>query len=283
MNQTISLTQEEFELLRKLIEENSGISLGDAKGYLVESRLQPLLKESGCTTFKEFYLKSLDRRNGLIDKIIDAMTTHETLWFRDVTPFITLREKVLPELLKTAQRRKVRIWSAGCSTGQEPYSIAITVHEYAITHPGLTPSRFEILATDISYSALFTAIAGRYHGLGISRGMNQDTLGKYFIKNNYFYDIKNEIKSMVTFKQMNLQAPFTLLGHFDIIFCRNVIIYFSERFKKELFVRFYQSLQPRGFLFLGYSENLGGLSGDFEPIQYKKALFYRAKERKMGP
>ncbi len=277
MSTIAALTNEEFNLFRKLIEENSGITLGDAKSYLVESRLRPLLKAAGCSTFREFYQKALDRKTGWIDKIIDAMTTNETLWFRDRNPFIILRDKLLPELAETSKRRKVRFWSAGCSTGQEPYSIAITIYEYCAKHPNTNPSRFEILGTDISPSALFIAIAGRYEGLGISRGMDQSILPKYFKKDGKAYVIKDEIKSLVRFKQFNLQNSFTLLSKFDVIFCRNVAIYFSDEFKRELFKKFHQALHPKGYLFLGSAENLRGLSSDFEALEYKHSFYYQAK------
>ncbi len=277
MSTTPTLSTEEFNLLRKLIAEHSGITLGDAKSYLVESRLRPLLKASGCTTYMEFYQKAMDRTSGLIDKIIDAMTTNETLWFRDRSPFIILKEKALPELSETAKKRKVRLWSAGCSTGQEPYSIAITIHEFCHAHPEVPPFRFEVLGTDISPSALFTAISGRYEGLGISRGMDPTILPRYFTKDGRAYIIKDEIKSMVTFKQLNLQDSFTSLGRFDVIFCRNVAIYFSDDFKRKLFKKFYHALYPKGFFFLGSAENLRGFSDNFEILQYKQAFYYRAK------
>ncbi len=277
MNATETLTSEEFNLFRKLIAENSGITLGDAKSYLVESRLRPLLKESGCQTFKEFYQVALNRKSGWIDKIIDAMTTNETLWFRDRSPFIILKEVILPDLIPSVKARKIRFWSAGCSTGQEPYSIAITIHEYCRANPGIKPSAFEILGTDISPSALFTAISGRYEGLAISRGMDPSLLPRYFTKDGNAFIIKNEVKSLVRFKQLNLQSSFTLFGKFDGIFCRNVAIYFSDDFKKELFKKFHQSLYPNGYFLLGSAENLRGFSTDFEPLQHKGSFYYRAK------
>jgi len=277
MNSKASLTNEEFNLFRNLIAENSGITLGDAKSYLVESRLRPLLKKSGCQTFMEFYRKAQDRRTGWIDKIIDAMTTNETLWFRDRSPFIILKEAVLPALVQTAKARKIRLWSAGCSTGQEPYSMAITIHEFCRANPNVKPTSFEILGTDISPSALFTAISGRYEGLAISRGMDQSLLPRYFNKDGNTYSINKEVKALVRFKQLNLQNSFTLLGKFDVIFCRNVAIYFSDEFKKTLFRKFYQSLYPKRYFFLGSAENLRGLSDDFEPLQHKGSFYYRAK------
>ncbi len=277
MSADVSLSKEEFELFRELIKKYSGITLGDAKSYLVESRLRPLLKASGSATYKEFYQKTLDRKSGWLEKIIDAMTTNETLWFRDRSPFIILDEVILPELLKSVKTRKIRFWSAGCSTGQEPYSIAITIFEYCKKHPEATPSRFEILGTDISPSALFTAIAGRYEGLSISRGMDQSLLTRYFDKDGRTYEIKKEVKALVKFKQLNLQDSFALLGRFDVIFCRNVAIYFSDDFKRKLFKKFHQALYPHGYFFLGSAENLRGFSEDFEALQHKQSFYYRAK------
>ncbi len=277
MSVSAKISTEEFGLMRKLIEEASGIFLGDAKEYLVEGRLRPLLREAGCATFKEFHAKALDRRSGWLDRIIDAMTTNETLWFRDKNPFIILREKILPDLVARIKGRKIRIWSAGCSTGQEPYSIAITILEYCKAGGGCRPRNFEILGTDISPSALFLAVSGRYEGLAISRGMDAALLPTYFTREEKVQVINPEVRALVKFKQLNLQGSFAALGHFDIIFCRNVAIYFSDRFKRKLFAKFHRRLNPKGFFFLGSAETLRGISDDFEALQYNNCLYYRAR------
>jgi len=277
MSVSAKISTEEFGLMRELIEKASGISLGDAKEYLVEGRLRPLLREAGCATFKEFHAKALDRRSGWLDRIIDAMTTNETLWFRDKNPFIILREKILPDLISRVKGRKIRIWSAGCSTGQEPYSIAITLLEYCKTKGGCGPQNFEILGTDISPSALFLAVSGRYEGLAISRGMDAALFPTYFTREGKVQVVNPEVRALVKFRQLNLQDSFAALGRFDIIFCRNVAIYFSDTFKRELFAKFHRSLNPKGYFFLGSAENLRGFSEAFEPLQHHNSLYYQAK------
>ena len=277
MSMAAKISEEEFSLMRELIEKSSGISLGDAKGYLVEGRLRPLLREAGCATFKEFHAKALDRRSGWLDRIIDAMTTNETLWFRDKNPFIILREKILPDLIESVKGRKIRIWSAGCSTGQEPYSIAIAILEYCKARRGCRPQSFEILGTDISPSALFLAVSARYEGLAISRGMDAALFPTYFTREGKVQVVKPEVKTLVKFKQLNLQGSFAAFGRFDMIFCRNVAIYFSDTFKRELFAKFHRSLNPKGYFFLGSAENLRGFSDAFEALQHNNSLYYQAK------
>ncbi len=276
------ITNNEFNLLRKYIEQHCGISVGDEKVYLVESRLSGLMVQNGCATFEEFYRKTLaDPTLGLRDKIVDAMTTNETLWFRDTSPYRIFEEVVLRQMsneIQQGKRKKIRIWCAACSTGQEPYSLAMTIHEFARKYSVLPMEYVEIISTDISPSALFLAIAGRYDKLSMSRGMTPDIQNRYFDQAGSIWVLKDKIKKMVTFKKFNLQENFINLGRFDIIFCRNVAIYFSDNFKRDLFKRMAQLLRPEGFLFLGASESISGYSTEYQILTHEKGMYYRVKQ-----
>ncbi|MFH0920651.1 MAG: protein-glutamate O-methyltransferase CheR [Fibrobacterota bacterium] len=276
-----SLTDSEFRQLRTFIEQSCGICVGDEKAYLIESRLSGLMVQAGCTGFTEFYQKAVgDRTLGLRDKIVDAMTTNETLWFRDTHPFKILEEAILRPMadeILAGRRKKIRIWSAACSTGQEPYSIAMTLQEFARRHSVLPLEYVEIIATDISPSALFLAQAGRYDKLSISRGLPEEMRNRYFEAVGSLWVLKDNIKKMVTFRKFNLQESLTGLGHFDIVFCRNVAIYFSEPFKKDLLLRLARTLRPDGFLFIGASESLTHYTAEFLMMTIDKGMYYRVK------
>ncbi|MFH1147049.1 MAG: protein-glutamate O-methyltransferase CheR [Pseudomonadota bacterium] len=281
----IPITQEEFKLLRDYIADQSGIFVGDQKLYLIESRLTVLVIENGCRSFHEFYRKAANNpHNGLRDKIIDAITTNETLWFRDQTPWSILKEVIIPDFFNALSKRvksKIRIWSAASSTGQEPYSIAMVLDEALRERPGrdIGPEHFEIFATDISPSALFLAMAGRYDQIAMSRGMNERFRDRYFTQRGRVWELDPVIRKRVTFKQMNLQTPFSPLGKFDLIMCRNVAIYFSDTFKRDLFSRMASTLDSRGYFFVGSAESLTGYSDDFELLEHKRGIYYRVKGR----
>lgn len=278
MSSTGGITDTEFQLLRGYIEEQCGIALGDEKAYLVETRLTKLMALSGCENFQEFYTLAKSGANAALkDKIIDAMTTNETLWFRDIHPYVALKEKMLPrfvEELKSGKRKKVRIWSAAASTGQEAYSIAITIAEYCKTTPGISPDQFEIMGTDISASALFLANAGRYHPLAMSRGLDTTLRDRYFNEDGNVWEIDDSIRKRVTFKKFNLQNSPTLLGKFDIIFLRYVAIYFSEDFKRNLYSGLAGSLSDPGYFVIGAVESLRGVSDDFKLNSYAGGHYY---------
>jgi chemotaxis protein methyltransferase CheR len=275
------ITATEFDLFRKLIEGECGIAIGDEKAYLLESRLGTMLVENGCDSFTQFYEKTrLDCV--LKNKIIDTMTTNETLWFRDNSPFIALNEYLFPqfsEQLKQNKKTQIRIWSAACSSGQEPYSIAINAHEYAKTCTGsaLLNGGLSILATDISNSVLMLAKAGRYDSISISRGMPESLLKRYFQQDGRVYILDTKIKEMVQFQQLNLMKSFNQIGMFDLVMLRNVAIYFSVEFKIDLFRRIAKILNPGGYLMLGASESLHGLSDEFNRVEYKNCVFYQLK------
>ncbi len=271
----------EFKLMRDYIEKYCGITIRQEKIYLLETRLTSLMVESGCSNFRQFHTKAVSDTTGkLRDKIIDAMTTNETLWFRDTSPFVILDEVLVKrfcEQIKSGEKSKMVIWCAASSTGQEPYSIAMTIYEHIRTHPGVSADHFEIIATDISPTVLYIAMAGRYDGFAISRGLGETMLNRYFIQDGKVWIVKDEIKRMVQFKKLNLQDSFSPIGKPDIIFCRNVLIYFSDEFKKDILRRMAAMLRPHGHLFLGASESLINYSAEYEMLSHTRGLYYRVR------
>ena len=281
---TLKVSDVEFKQLRDYIESQCGISITEEKKYLIESRLTRLVVENGVTTFGEFIRKVVGSRDPkLRERIVDAMTTNETLWFRDTSPWQALRQSILPEFAKqaaTIPSKRFRIWSAACSTGQEPYTIAMSIDDFSTAPNGhiLSPSQVEIVATDISPSALFIAMSGRYDKISMNRGFEGEWArfrDKYFETKGRASAISPSIKSRVKFQKFNLQDDFSSLGKFDLIFLRNVAIYFSETFKKNLFEKLARSLNPRGQLILGSAESLAGYSTRFKGESTGRAIVYR--------
>lgn len=280
----VSVSYEEFTLLQSYIEETCGVKLGDEKGYLIESRLESLLSETGCNTFFDLYLKAKSQpKLGLKDKIIDAMTTNETYWFRDQHPYKVLGETIFPEYVKSikkGKRHSIRVWSAACSTGQEPYSIAITFLEFLRKVTGIDPSVLKITATDISGYTTTLAIKGKYDSFNMSRGISEDYKTRYFEFDGKTYSIAAKIKKLVKFKQFNLQNDFEPLGRFDIVFCRNVAIYFSKPSKVQLYGKIAKLLLNPGILFIGASETVREYSHDFVKKQHGKSVYYTSKKKR---
>jgi chemotaxis protein methyltransferase CheR len=279
----MKITPTEFQLLRDYIEEQSGICLSKDKAYLLENRLSSIIESYKCRDFSEFYyvMKS-NQHKGLKDKLIDTMTTNETLWFRDIHPYAILKEKILPSFVqsvKEGKRDSIKIWSAASSTGQEPYSIAITVRDFCMGQNVIKKEMVQITATDISDSCLEKAKAGKYDAIAMSRGISQEQLNRYFVKDSVSsYSINQEIKSMVKFQKFNLQDnPIILEPHFDLVFVRYVAIYFSDEFKKGLYSRFARILSPKGFLVIGAVETLRGLSEDFDMQSHAGGLYYQCR------
>lgn len=269
------LTADEYLRFRQVLEKNSGITLGVGKEYLVNSRLRRMMEREGIGSFTEL-LNTMERNRSLQEKVIDAMTTNETLWFRDDHPYRIFRERLLPEL--SANKRPIKIWSAACSTGQEPYSLSIEIEEYKKRHPGQLMPGERILATDISTTVLDAAKEGIYQQLAIRRGMTDNYLKAYFNElEDGRWAIRQNIKSRVDFRIQNLQQSFTLLGKFDIIFIRNVLIYFSAELKQDILQRLHANLNPGGYLMLGASEAMNNLGDYYEMVQCHPGIVYRAK------
>ncbi|MBI2421980.1 MAG: protein-glutamate O-methyltransferase CheR [Candidatus Hydrogenedentes bacterium] len=268
MSTSSKISEVEFNLLRDYIEQHCGIALGKEKAYLIETRLTKLMALNGCESYSDFYrIIKASADESLKEKIIDAMTTNETLWFRDTHPFLILAEELLPRLaaeIKAGKRQKVRIWSAAASTGQEGYSIAMTIHEFCRSNFGVRPEHFEIVGTDISKSALLLAKAGRYDQLAMNRGMKDEIRDRYFAQSGNTWQINDNIKNMMALKKFNLQEKPTLLGVFDIVFIRYVLIYFSIELKRAILKNIHAQLAPGGNLLIGATESLREISEDFD-------------------
>lgn len=279
---TLQVKESEYRLLRDLIETRCGIFLGDEKQYLIESRLTGLAKKSKCKSFGDFYLKIKDSPPSaeLWNAVVDAMTTNETLWLRDLHPFTILGEYLLPKLnndIREGKRNTIDIWSAACSTGQEPYSIAMTALDYYENAGGKKSYRDQvrILATDISSTALSKAMAGLYDNTSIVRGLPQEKRDRYFTRQDDSWVVNPSVKQMVAFKRANLLEPFFGLGRFDIVFLRNVMIYFSDSFKKDLLERIARILKPGGYLFLGTGETVRGYTSSFNLVERNGCILYQ--------
>jgi len=279
----MKITLTEFKLLRDYLEERSGICLNEDKAYLLENRLTTVMESYKCKDFSEFYyiLKGAQHEE-LDNKLIDIMTTNETLWFRDIHPYAILKEKVLPsfvQAVKDGKKDSIKIWSAASSTGQEPYSIAITVRDFCMGQNIIKKEMVHILGTDISDSCIEKARSGIYDSIAMSRGISQEQLNRYFMKESAnSYSINQEIKSMVKFQKFNLQDnPIILEPHFDLVFMRYVAIYFSDEFKKGLYSRLARILSPNGFLIIGAVETLRGLSEAFDMMSHAGGLYYQCK------
>ena len=271
----LKVTKLEYALMQKYIEEQCGIRLDKGKEYLIESRLADLAIENDCKSFKEFHSKAkADFSGKLKDRIVDAMTTNETLFFRDLSAWRYIKEVAIPMLLDKAEKgQKARIWSAAASTGQEAYSLLMLLNEAAEARkkPQLL-DKIEIIGTDISTSALFLAIAARYDSMTIARGTPADKKIKYFTQNGNVWEFDQILKKRVAFKHFNLQSSFASLGIFDLILCRYVAIYFSDIFKRELFSKMTKALRPGSVIMLGATESMRGLTKELKISYYKEAV-----------
>jgi len=272
------ISKEQYDTFRDFLEKSCGILLGDNKHYLVTSRLNRLTKEFSFNSLGEL-LDSLKKNSDktLRERVIDAMTTNETSWFRDTYPFEILKEQLFPELAKS-KPNPLRIWSGAASSGQESYSIIMTFDEYKSKNPGQLPGRLEIIGTDISPSVLQVAKDGKYDDLSIMRGLSEERRKKYFSPIENGWQVNANLKTMVRFSEMNLQQSYNLLGKFDIIFVRNVLIYFSSELKTDILERMAACLNPGGILILGGSESPTGYTKAFEMVRYPQGVVYRLKE-----
>jgi chemotaxis protein methyltransferase CheR len=265
------VTPLEYEFLRKLLRERSGLDLSTDKQYLVESRLIPLARRGGLAGIAELVQKIKSGADALTSDVVEAMTTNETFFFRDKIPYDHLRETILPALLQArASRRSLRIWSAASSTGQEPYSIAMCLKEYGAALAGW---RIEILATDLSQAVLEKSKAGIFSQFEVQRGLPIQMLVKYFTQVGDLWQINADIRAMVQQRQLNLLQDFSHLGSFDVIFCRNVMIYFDQDTKVGIFERLTKVIEPDGVLALGAAESVVGISDAFKPCPDRRGLY----------
>ena len=262
----------DIELLNGILKERSGLSLTGDKTYLLESRLNPVARRFGCDGLDELVSKvRLQKPEALLAAITEAMTTNESFFFRDGTPFETFEKEVLPNLIKArAGVRKLRIWCAACSTGQEPYSLAMILKEAEVKLAGW---RIEILGTDISGETLEKAKVGIYSQFEVQRGLPIQMLMKYFTQVNEMWQIDPRIRAMATYREFNLLHDLAVLGRFDVIFCRNVLIYFDLPTKSAVLQRISKLLPADGSLFLGAAETVFGISDDLKPVPGLRGLY----------
>lgn len=275
-----NLDQQEFDQFRQFLEDACGISLGDNKQYLVTNRIRRILEENNIASFGELVrvLKQGFNRK-LKDQVIDSMTTNETFWFRDNYPYDHLRNTLLPQLMAPNNRMfgPVRVWSAACSSGQEPYSISMMVEEYKRQVMGNLPRPVQIVATDLSSTVLDQAKRGEYDKLSVMRGLSADRLERYFDNPNpAMWRVKSFVKERIDFRSLNLMDSYAGLGKFDIVFCRNVLIYFNADLKRQILQKIHTALKPQGLLFLGSSEGLAGAGDLFEMIRCEPGILYKA-------
>lgn len=268
--------------MRDYIRKECALEISDDKKYLVESRLMPLMRDCNAKSYDDFYRK-IHQDHGLRDKIVHAITTHETLWFRDKSPWRLLEDIILPDLaeqIRTQKKSKIRIWCAACSTGQEPFSIVMLIDQLIQRGilKGTKRNDFEILGTDVSGSAIETARDGIYSELEMKRGMPDNYKQKYFTQLDHGkFQISNAIRNQVKFRVFNLQDNFTGLGNMDLILCRNVLIYFSQEFKKDLMKRLAKLMHENAFLILGSTESGLGHADLFMLKEHHNAIYYKKR------
>jgi chemotaxis protein methyltransferase CheR len=261
----------DYEYLRKILKDQSGLDLSADKQYLIESRLLPLARKAGLPGIAELVQKIKGGSTDHMSQVVEAMTTNETFFFRDKIPFDHFRQSIMPEILQArANRKSIRIWCAAGSTGQEPYSLAMCLKEMGAAFGGW---RLEILATDLSQEVIEKSKAGIYSQFEVQRGLPIQMLVKYFKQTGEIWQINADIRAMVQHRQLNLLHDFSHLGVFDVIFCRNVLIYFDQETKVNIFNRLARVIEPDGFLVLGAAETVVGLTDVFKAFPERRGLY----------
>ena len=277
------VTDVQYRRFAAFVEEKCGIVLGEGKQYLVNSRLSSLLSKFRVQTVDDLINMAMEERpnNKAQEEVIDAMTTNETLWFRDTYPYKALESIILPELAKKA-KYPVRIWSAACSSGQEPYSIGMIIQEQMSKMLHIDPKQTQIIGTDLSPEMLSICRRGQYDVHALSRGLSPERKEKFFRPTHTpnMMAIDSRVKSMVEFRPMNLLGSYALMGRFDVIFCRNVLIYFSNEVKADILRKLTMCLNPGGYLILGSTETLVGVSDKYEMLRCNPGIIYHLKPQK---
>jgi chemotaxis protein methyltransferase CheR len=266
------LTPLDYEYLRRLLRERSGLVLSADKHYLVESRLLSVARRAGTATLSDL-VQRLKGPNSerLVVEVVEAMTTNESFFFRDKVPFEQFRDTIMPALLASrAAGKRIRIWCAAASTGQEPYSLAMSLKEMGKAIEGW---RVEIMATDLSQEVLEKAKAGIYSQFEVQRGLPIQLLVKYFSQIGDTWQLAPEIRAMVQYRQLNLLNEFFQLGTFDVVFCRNVLIYFDQTTKASVLERIARVTERDGYLVLGAAETVVGLTEAFKPVTDRRGLY----------
>ena len=274
------MTPLDYDYLRKLLRERSGLVLSADKQYLVESRLTPLARKAGIASLGELVAKLKGGNDKLTVDVVEAMTTNESFFYRDKIPFDHFRDAIVPGLMAArAKERRIRIWCAAASTGQEPYSLAMCLKEMKDKLGGW---RVEILATDLSMEVLEKAKSGIYSQFEVQRGLPIQLLVKYFTQVGDTWQIAPEIRAMVQYRPLNLLADYASLGRFDVVFCRNVLIYFDQDTKTGVLNRIARQLDSEGYLVLGAAETVVGLTDAFKPVADKRGLYAPNKDSKQA-
>ena len=265
------MTPLDYEYLRKILKDHSGLDLSADKQYLIESRLIPLARKCGLAGIGDLVQKMKGGSAAHVSQVVEAMTTNETFFFRDKVPFEHFRDTIMPEILKArAGRKSLRIWCAAGSTGQEPYSLAMCLKEMSAATAGF---RIEIIATDLSQEVLEKSKAGIYSQFEVQRGLPIQHLVKFFSQVGETWQIAPEIRDLVQFRPLNLLKDFAALGTFDMVFCRNVLIYFDQETKIGVLNRIAKQLPEDGYLALGAAETVVGLTDALKPMAERRGLY----------
>lgn len=269
-----AVAAEAFDYVRRLVHETAGVVIEPSKDYLVRARLEPIAAREGFKSIEEMVANLKWRpKNHMHARLVDAMLVTETSFFRDIHPFEALREVVIPELLEARRTaRSLSIWSAACSSGQEPYSIALTIREH---FPELSSWDVSIHASDISQSMLSRAAQGLFGHSEVNRGLPTPILVKYFERSDLQWRINDQIRQAVRFRQINLGEPWPPLPAMDVVFLRNVLIYFDESVRKTVLARVRHILRSDGFLFLGAAESALNIGLGFVPVRLGHTICYR--------
>ena len=270
------ITLDDYHAFRDCLEDVSGIILNDSKKGLVVNRLSSLMSDNEVDSFAEL-LERMKTDTTLRENIMDSMTANETSWFRDSYPFDIFKEKLLPEIAR-AQPLRVRVWSAACSTGEEPYSLSMATEEYMKHRPdSLPPNAVSILGTDISPTAVKQAMSGSYEQAAVARGLSSEKKQRYFQQVGSSWEVNEEIRNRVTISAFNLKQDYKSLGLFDVIFCRNVLTYFSSDLKADIIPRLAGALNPGGYLVLGNTESITDYSEYFDLVTWRDGVVYKLK------
>ena len=269
------MTLNEYKIIQNFLSQSCGIVLSDTKQYLVKNRLTNLLSKYDLSSFSEL-AAAIKTNSPMTMKIraavVDAMTTNETFWFRDDMQFLELKETIFPEIFEK-KTGTIKIWSAACSSGQEPYTISMCYEDAA---KGAGKSRnVQIIGTDISETILTEAKEAVYSELALSRGLDAQTKNRFFQKTHVGYKLIPDVSRRVRFQQFNLLKPFSVLGRFDVIFCRNVLIYFSDEVKRDILTRMASSLEPGGYIFLSSTESMPASIKGFEPVRCGRVRYFK--------
>lgn len=265
------LSDGDFSYISREIKNRSGLVLTPDKAYLLETRLASLMRKENVATLSEFIgLVRARRDEKLLSTITDALTTNETFFFRDKTPFDLLRDRIAPDLARAKRGAKIRLWCAACSTGQEPYSIAMLFDELRSSGRGLD---IEIVATDISDRVLEKARAGLYSQFEVQRGLPIQLLMKNFEKTGDLWRISDRMRAMVRFQRLNLLEDLSSIGRFDVVFCRNVLIYFDQKTKGSILDRIAKLMPADGLLYLGGAETVLGVTEKFQPMPNQRGIY----------